>query len=178
MEEKLEEKKKEIKNKPKELIDNLNKKIEELTNEVLLAKADNINYRKRKDEEVSNLLKYANVDLIVDILPIMDNFERAIKLDNNNLNDELSKFLQGFKMIYSMLSDTLKNYGVIEIEVLGQPFDPNTSQALLIDNDLSKEENLVLDVMLKGYMYKGRVIRPASVKVNKINNYKGEKENE
>lgn len=178
MEAKNETKPKEIKNKYKEQVDLLNKKIEALNNEILLARADNINYRKRKDEEVSNLLKYANVDLILDILPIIDNFERAIKLDDNNLKDELSKFLQGFKMIYSMLSDTLKKDGITEIEVLGKPFDPNTSQALFVDNDITKEDNIVLDVMLKGYMYKGRVIRPASVKVNKINIEKGENENE
>ncbi|NLA33256.1 MAG: nucleotide exchange factor GrpE [Tenericutes bacterium] len=170
------ETKKDTKPKSKIKIEELNQQIASLNNEVLLARADNINYRKRKDEEVANLIKYANVDLILDILLIIDNFERAIKLDDNNLNDELSKFLEGFKMIYSMLNDTLKQYGLEELNVLNKPFNPNNSQALIIDNDSSKDDGIVLDVMLKGYIYKDRVIRPASVKVNKIE--KGEKRNE
>jgi molecular chaperone GrpE len=75
-----------------------------------------------------------------------------------------------------MLNDTLKQYGLEELNVLNKPFNPNNSQALIIDNDSSKDDGIVLDVMLKGYIYKDRVIRPASVKVNKIE--KGEKRNE
>ena len=100
------------------------------------------------------------------MLPIIDNFERAIKEDDNNLNDELSKFLEGFKMIYSNLKNILSDYGVKEIDCLHQEFNPNTMDAVLTDKDENYESNIVLDVMQKGYIYNDKVIRPAMVKVN------------
>ena len=148
----------------------------ELQNKVLTAQADNVNYRKRKDEETSNLLKFANQDLICDLLPILDNFERAIRLDDNNLSDELSKFLQGFKMIYAHFNEILKKYDVEEIDALEKEFDPTCEEALLVDHDQEKDDNIVLDVLMKGYRLKGRVIRPAKVKVNSLENEEVEKE--
>jgi len=140
----------------------------ELDNKVKYSQAELINYRKRKDEEVSNLLKFANKDLILELIPALDNFERAIKLDDTNLNDELSKFLAGFKMIYSHLSETLKKYGVEEIETVGKVFDPNVHEALMTKTDPSKPNEEVLECLLKGYTLKGKVIRAAKVVVNKI----------
>ena len=96
----------------------------------------------------------------------VDNFERAIKLDDNNLTDELSKFLVGFKMIYSSLSGILKTYGVEEISRQGEIFDPNLEQALLTDRVEELENEAVIEVLQKGYKLKDRVIRPASVKIN------------
>ena len=107
------------------------KKIKELEEEVLKAKADNINYRKRKDEEVSRMLEYANEDLVKDILPSIDNFERAINLDDENLDDELSKFLAGFKMIYCHLVEVMEKYDVKAIDDKGKAFDPKFHQAVL-----------------------------------------------
>ena len=140
----------------------------ELDNKVKYTQAELINYRKRKDEEVSNLLKFANKDLILELIPDLDNFERAIKLDDTNLNDELSKFLAGFKMIYSHLSETLKKYGVEEIETVGKVFDPNVHEALMTKTDPNKPNEEVLECLLKGYTLKGKVIRAAKVVVNKI----------
>lgn len=145
-------------------------KIKELENKVLMSQAELINYRKRKDEETSNLLKYANQDLILDLIPVIDNFERAIKLDDNNLSDELSKFLTGFKMMYGQLVEIMKKFGLEEIECLGREFNPNEMEALMVDSDQEKEDNIVLDVLMKGYRLKDRVIRPATVKVNKLEN--------
>ena len=93
-------KKEKKKDKYKEEINALKDTNKKLEQDILVAKADLINYRKRKDEEVSKLLKFSNEDLIKQLLPILDNFERAIKLDDDNLEDEVSKFLEGFKMIY------------------------------------------------------------------------------
>ncbi len=90
----------------------------ELNDKVLRTLAELQNYKKRKDEEVNRILKYSDEDLILELLPIIDNFERAIKLDDQNLNDELSKFLEGFKMIYSSIVNLLNNYEVKEIETL------------------------------------------------------------
>ncbi len=160
-----------------EIITNLNSKIKELEEKVLYKDAELINYRKRKDEEVSNKLKYSNADLVLEILVVVDDLERAIKIDDNNLNDELSKFLEGFKMIYGRLTSILKEFGVSEIESLGCEFDPKYHQAVLTDNVSDRENNIILDVLQKGYIYIDKVIRPAMVKVN-INNEKGESENE
>jgi molecular chaperone GrpE len=141
-------------------------KINFLEEEVLKAKADNINYRKRKDEEVSKMLEYANEDIIKDILPTIDNFERAINLDDTNLDDELSKFLAGFKMIYCHLTSILEKYEVKEIIGLNEPFNPNIQQAVLVEKVKDVNPGIVVEVMQKGYMLKGKVIRPAMVKVS------------
>ena len=141
-------------------------KIKTLEEEVLKAKADNINYRKRKDEEVSKMLEYANEGIVKDILPSIDNFERAINLDDNNLNDELSKFLAGFKMIYCHLVDVLEKYDVKAIDDKGKDFDPKLHQAVLTEKVEGMEPGKVIEVMQKGYMLKDKVIRPAMVKVS------------
>lgn len=142
------------------------KKIKELEEEVLKAKADNINYRKRKDEEVSRMLEFANEDIVKDILPSIDNFERAINLDDENLDDELSKFLAGFKMIYCHLVDVLEKYDVKAIDDKGKEFDPKLHQAVLTEKVEGMEPGMVVEVMQKGYMLKDKVIRPAMVKVS------------
>ena len=96
----------------------------------------------------------------------MDNFERAIALDDNNLTDELSKFLAGFKMMYATLKEILKRFGVEEIDAYQKPFDATEMEALMTDHDEAFEDGIVLEVLLKGYRLKDRVIRPCSVKVN------------
>ena len=142
-----------------------NKKIKEYDSKVKLSQAELVNYRKRKDEEVTNTLKYANKDLILELLPVVDNFERAIKEEDRG-NEELSKFLSGFKMIYASLQMILKNYGVEEINRVGEIFDPNLEEALLTDRVEDQEDEIILEVLQKGYKLKDRVIRPASVKIN------------
>lgn len=166
------EEKEEVKSELSE-IEVLNKKIEELTEKnkmleekVLYKDAELINYRKRKDDEVSSMLKYANADIILQMLSIVDDIERAIALDNNVLDDEVSKFLSGFKMIYSRLVKTLNDFEVKEIEALDKEFNPNYHQAVFTAKVEGKEPNIVLEVLQKGYMYKDKVIRPSMVKVS------------
>ena len=152
-----------------ELLEEYNKLLEEknsLIEKIKLKEADLINYRKRKDEEVANMLKYANEDLIKELIGVVDNFERAISLGDDNLTDELSKFLSGFKIMYSTLVSILNKFGVEEINRVGQIFDPNLEEALMTDKVEDKDNEVVLDVLLKGYKLKDKVIRPASVKVN------------
>lgn len=149
-------------------IEHLTKEADEAKSKMMMAQAEMVNFRKRKEEETSNMLKYANQDLILEVIGVLDNFERALNLDDNNLNDELSKFLVGFKMIYASLKEILIKFGVEEIDALDKDFDPMIHQALLVDQDPEKPNNIVLDVLLKGYKLKDRVIRPASVKVNKL----------
>ena len=160
---------KEENTKEQELLAEITKLTDEnktLVEKVKLAQAELINYRHRKDEETKNLLKYANQDLILEIIQVVDNFERAIKLDDNDLTDEISKFLAGFKMMYASLTETLKKFGVEEINRVGQIFDPSQEQALLTDTVEELEDEVVIEVLLKGYKLKDRVIRPASVKIN------------
>jgi len=162
----------------KDEIKELNEKIKELENEVLKAKADLINYRKRKDDEVREYLKYATSDLVYELLGVLDNFERAINLDDNNLSDELSNFLTGFKMIYVSFKDVLEKEGLKEIDALGLEFDAKYHDCLFTDCDKEKLDNVVLDVLLKGYMFKDKVLRCSSVKVNKLDNINEENEEE
>ena len=149
-----------------EEINTLTENNKSLENQVKLAQAELINYRRRKDEETEGLLKYANTGIITEILPIIDTFEKVINKDD--ISDELKNYLVGFKMIYKNLCDILKKYGVEEINRVGEVFDPNLEQALLVENDSTKEDDIVLEVLLKGYKLKDRVIRPASVKINQL----------
>ncbi len=166
----------EIKKLKKELEDK-DKQITELNEKIKYNQAELINYRKRKEEEVANRLKYANQDLISELILILDNFERAIRLDDNNLTDELSKFLKGFKMMYASFDDVLKKYGLTEIEAEHKEYDPNTMEALMTDSDKDFKDGEVLEVLLKGYRLKDRVIRPASVRVNKLDEENDNKDN-
>lgn len=166
-EEKKQEKKVETISLTKEEVEDMNNRLQTAMDEAIRAKADLINYRKRKDEETSRLLTYCNEDLILEILPILDNFERAIKMDDDNLEDEVSKFLEGTKMIYSQMVSVLEKYGVKEIESLGKVFDAKYHQAVMTESVEDKEKEIILEVYQKGYMLKDKVIRPAMVKVNK-----------
>ncbi len=164
---------KECKKDKKGLFKKDNKEVEDLKNQVNVLKesllrnqAELQNYKKRKDEEVSKILKYKDEDLIKELLGILDNFERAIKMDDDDLTDEVSRFLEGFKLIYSNTINILSKFQVKEIEAEGVEFDPEYHHAVLTDHDETKPAGVVLEVLQKGYMYKDRVIRPAMVKVN------------
>ena len=133
---------------------------------VLRTQAEMMNFKRRKEEEISYMLKYANEDILKALLPIVDNFERAIKLDDNDLSDDVSKFLSGIKMIYTSVIDVLNKFEVKEIIADGVEFDPKIHQAVLMEHDEAKPSGVVLEVLQKGYLYKDKVIRPAMVKVN------------
>ena len=149
----------EIEKKLREENTNLNEK-------VLRISAEMQNMRRRYEEEISNIYKYEGEELIVKLLAIVDNFERAISLDDRDLTDELSKFLSGFKMIYTNLLNILDSMEVKAIECEGLEFDPNKMEAVLTEKDENLPANVVLEVLQKGYTYKDKVIRVAMVKVN------------
>ena len=159
-----------------EKINLLEEQKKELENESLKSKAELVNYRKRKDEETQNMLKYANEDLLKELLPVMDNFERAINLDDDNLDDELSKFLSGFKLIYNHMQGILEKFGVKEVSCLGKIFDANFETSVFMDSDPNYDDEVVLDVLQKGYTYNDKLLRSASVKINKIENNNLDKE--
>lgn len=169
----LKKDKKEKKDKHKEKFKELEKKIEELesknkelSDQTLRSQAELINYRKRKDDELSRMLKYAGEDMIKELLQILDNFERAINMDDDNLEDEVSKFLSGFKMIYCKFVSILEKNGVKAIDGGNKPFDPTYHQAVMTEAREGVEPGMVLEVLQKGYLLKDKVIRPAMVKVS------------
>lgn len=146
-----------------------NKLLEEnktLNDKVLRLSAEMQNIKRRKEEEISKLCKYDGEKLIINLLNIVDNFERAIKIDDNNSGDELSKFLSGFKMIYTNLLNILNSYEVKEIDCLNKEFDPTLMEAVLTDKVEGIESNKVIEVLQKGYTYKDKVVRTAMVKVS------------
>ena len=162
MEEEVKVTKKEKKNKEKELIEALNLKIKELEDKNLRVTSEMINSNRRKDEECNRLLKYKDEDIIMDLLQVVDNFERALSVKSTDEN-----YQKGFDMIYAGLRGVLDKYEVKEIECLGLDFDPSLHQAVLTDHIEGKKDNEIIEVMQKGYTYKDKVIRPAMVKVNK-----------
>ncbi len=162
------ETKKEKNKKPKN-----NKEIEALKEEnarlqekILRISAESQNMQRRYTEEIARIRKYEGEAFAKEILPIVDNFERAIKLDDNDLTDELSKFLSGFKMIYTNFITILNSKEIKEIDCKDKEFDSNFMEAVLTEKIEGIEKNQVIEVLQKGYMYKDKLLRPAMVKVS------------
>nr|WP_269844962.1 nucleotide exchange factor GrpE [Lottiidibacillus patelloidae] len=147
----------------KKIID-LESKVDELNNRVLRTQADFDNYRRRAKIEQETAAKYRAQSLVEEIIPALDNFERALAVQIDN--EQGKTLLQGMEMVYRQLVEALSKEGVTEIEALGQQFDPHMHQAVMQVEDESHESNSVVEVLQKGYKLKDRVIRPAMVKVN------------
>ena len=148
------------------------KKYEELQNEVNTLKdknmriaAEMVNTLRRKDEETNRLLKYSNESLITELLPVIDNFERALNVDAKTADVE--SYQKGMTMIYNSLKNILEKFEVKEIEAIDKEFDPSFHQAVMQEEKEGTKENIVIEVLQKGYTYKDKVIRPAMVKVSK-----------
>ena len=158
--------KKKLFNKKDDKIKELEGTIKELEEKILVMSADNVNYRKRKDEEVARLLKFSNEDIIKDLLPVADNFERALKLAEDNDNPEFVKFIEGYKMVYCSIQNILEKYDVKAIDGANKPFDPVYHNAVIMEAKEGVDAGFVIEVLQKGYLYKDKVIRPAMVKVS------------
>jgi len=148
------------------------KKLEELQNEVNTLKdknmriaAEMVNTLRRKDEETNRLLKYSNESLITELLPVIDNFERALNVDATS--NDIESYQKGMTMIYNSLKNILEKFEVKEIEAIDKEFDPSYHQAVMQEEKEGTKENIVIEVLQKGYTYKDKVIRPAMVKVSK-----------
>ena len=155
--------KKEKKNKE---IEKLQEEKRDLNDKLLRISAEMQNMRKRYDEEIARMYKYEGEGIIKELLSTLDNFERAISQDDDNLEDELSKFLSGFKLIYSEFRTKLENKGLSEIKCQDEAFDPTFMEAVLTEKVEGKEAGIVIDVLQKGYKFNDKVIRPAMVKVS------------
>jgi len=123
------------------------------------------NYRKRITKERSELFQYATEDLICELLPIIDNFERAIYGIGKDSSRET--FLQGVEMIYRELCSVLKKRGLEKISAMGEEFDPSRHEAIDHVGSTEHPENIVIEEVATGYRIKGKIIRPTAVKVSK-----------
>ena len=140
-------------------------KISELEDKLIRQNADMVNYRKRKEEEINKMLKFCCEDIIKELLPVLDNFERAIN-NEENLNEEEKKFLAGFKMIYCSILNIMEKNEVKAIDGANKPFDPIYHNAIMLEKNDNYDSGMVIEVLQKGYLYKDKVIRPAMVKVS------------
>lgn len=154
------------KNKGNQELEEAKAQILELQSKLMYAQADSINYRKRKDEETANMLKYANQDLLLDMVNMIENLDRAASIKAES--EESKKIQTGIQMVSNQFKDILKKYGVVEIEALGYPFDADYMEAMMVDSDPSKPNEMVLEVLMKGYKYKDRILKHAVVKVNQV----------
>ena len=142
----------------------LEAKLEEAENRILRMQADFENSRRRARLDLEATEKYKSQGLITELLPAIDNFERALKMETDN--DQTKSVLQGMEMVYRSLLDTLKKEGAEQIEAVGKEFDPHLHQAIMQVEDENFGSNIVVEEFQKGYILKDRVIRPAMVKVN------------
>jgi molecular chaperone GrpE len=137
------------------------KQLEEINNKLLRLQADFLNYKTRTEKEKFKYYNDAIEDLVCEMLPILDNFERA--LENLESDENLS---QGVEMILNQFINLLKKYGVEEIDALGKKFDPKLHHGVSTE-DTDEEEDIVVEVFQKGYKLKDKVIRPSMVKISK-----------
>ena len=134
--------------------------------EALMAKyqrlmADFQNYKRRTEKEKNDIYAYANEKLILGLLEVIDNFERAVLSETAD-----EKYAEGMEMIFKQLKGVLEKSGLEEIKALGEGFDPNFHNAVMTEDNDQFESGSVTEVLQKGYTLNGKVIRPSMVKVN------------
>ncbi|MDO4719472.1 MAG: nucleotide exchange factor GrpE [Peptostreptococcaceae bacterium] len=139
----------------------LRKELEEMKHLAQRTQADFMNYKKRVDKEKKELSALANERIMEELLEVLDNFERALSTET----EDLEGFRQGVEMILKQLKDKLGKFGLAEIEALGADFDPNFHHAVMQVE--GEEPDKVVEVLQKGYVLKEKVIRPSMVQVSK-----------
>lgn len=139
-------------------------KAEEHYVQLLRLQADFDNYRKRTQKEKAEIIKYASERVVGDLLPVLDNFERAISAAQ--IKPDFSAFSQGVELIFRQLQSALDKEGLKAIDAVGQPFDPNLHDAVQRVESEDHSENTVVDELQKGYYLNEKVLRPSMVKVS------------
>lgn len=136
--------------------------IESLRGTVARLQADFANFKNRSERERKDIIRLANEGLILKLLPVVDNFERAFtEVDKKEPN------IEGFHMIYENLIEILRKEGIEPLESDGEPFDPNFHHALFLEEKEGVEDDIVIETFQKGYKFGDKLIRPAMVKVSK-----------
>lgn len=137
----------------------------ELQDLALRRQADYDNFRKRAERERAEFAEYAAMDTCKSLLPVIDDFERAIKAAPAEENAAFTEYLSGVRMIHQNLVDTLGKLGLQPIECANKPFDPNVHYAVQKVEREDLEDQTVLEDLQRGYNFKNRLLRPAMVKV-------------
>jgi molecular chaperone GrpE len=132
----------------------------ELQNRLLYARAEFDNAKRRAERERSEYLQFAATDMVKGLLPILDDFERALKVETADCN-----YAKGVELIYQRLSDTMKKMGLEPVETAGRQFDPNLHQAVERVQTDEAEDQAILGEFQRGYNFKGKLLRPAMVRV-------------
>jgi len=136
----------------------------ETRDQLLRKAADFENFRKRMNQEKQGAIEYANQSLLLDIIPVIDDFERAIQAGESST--DLASFLNGVKMIEKRLTSQLESkWGLKRFNSAGEPFDPNIHEALMMEKSPDVSEAVVQEDLVRGYLLKDKVIRAAKVKV-------------
>jgi molecular chaperone GrpE len=143
----------------------LQKQADENYQRFLRVQADFENFRRRTNKEKAELAQYASAKLIEQLLPVIDNFERAIYVSKEN--KDFDAFAKGIEMIYQQTVQVLAQEGLKPIEAVGRPFNPDFHQAVMQVEKEGVEEGTVVEELQKGYMFKEKVLRPSMVKVSK-----------
>lgn len=147
-----------------EKVDKLEEELKQSEDKYLRLYAEFENFKRRKNKEIETNNVYKSQKVITEILPSLDNLERALQVESDN--EEIKSLLKGVEMVYEGLLNVLKSEGVELIETENAQFDPNYHHAVMQEEDNEKESGAILDTFQKGYKLKDRVIRPAMVKVN------------
>jgi molecular chaperone GrpE len=154
----------EVADESEQKIAELQAKLDETENKMLRAQADFDNFRRRSRLDQEAAQKYRAQSLVTEIIPALDNFERALQIEADN--DQTKSLLQGVNMVYNQLVQALQSEGVEAIKAVGEQFDPHLHQAVMQVEDENFDSNTVIEELQKGYTLKDRVIRPSMVKVN------------
>ncbi|MEG1583762.1 MAG: nucleotide exchange factor GrpE [Anaerovorax sp.] len=139
----------------------LSKEDEEINVKYMRLAADFQNYKRRVEKEKSDIYAYANEKIVVEMLDVIDNFERALEIPS----DGGGSFIEGMEKIFKQFKGVLEKSGVEEIQSMGEDFDPNFHHAVLTGQSQEYESEKVIEVLQKGYTLNKKVIRPAMVKV-------------
>ena len=129
-------------------------------------KAEFANYKKRMENDRILFSEIIKGEVIKALLPVIDDFERLVQHSGAETQD----IKKGTSLIYQKLMDTLKQQGLKPVKSVGEKFNPNFHEALLVDHHEGAEDDMVMEEWRKGYLFKNRLLRPAQVKVNKIQN--------
>ncbi|MGI6205715.1 MAG: nucleotide exchange factor GrpE [Anaerovoracaceae bacterium] len=136
----------------------------ELNKKYMRLAADFQNFKRRTEKEKSDIYQYANEKIALDIIEVMDNFERALR---QGAECEDKKFVEGVEKIYKQMKGVLEKNNIAEIEAKDKEFDPNFHNAVMAEDNPDYESGIVIEDMQKGYTLNGKVIRPSMVKVAK-----------
>jgi len=138
---------------------------QELYDRLLRSQAEFENARRRAERERSEFVQYAGMELVRDILPVVDDFERALQSGANLANGPAKDYIKGIELIYQRLVDRLTKVGLEPMEATGKLFDPNLHQAVdRVETDEVPDQTVVSEFQ-RGYLFKGRLLRPSMVKV-------------